>query len=90
MEQLREAIVDCILRAVLSSTSSSSQAPSYRGRSFLTDAVLAMWCEDANALSWLKKTAETIALPIPDTSLTVIKMAEMKKKLKAGIVQADC
>lgn len=70
VEQLREVIDDSIPQAVLSPPSPNQHAPSFGGHPILTNTVLAMWCEDANALSKLEKTAKTIALPIQDTTLT--------------------
>ncbi|XP_075970111.1 uncharacterized protein LOC142972739 [Anticarsia gemmatalis] len=85
-DQLREAIDDSILQAVLAPPSPSVHAPSFRGRPFLLDGALAMWCEDTNALDWLGKEIGNIASPVPGTTLTVIKQSEMKKKLKAGLL----
>ena len=85
-DQLRETIDDSILQAVLSPPSPSAQAPSFRGRPFLMDGVLAMWCEDANALSWLEETVKTMTSPIPGTTMTVIRQSELKKRLKAGLL----
>lgn len=85
-DQLREAIDECIEQAILAPPTPSAQAPSFRGRPFLLDGALAMWCEDLNALSWLEKAVKALTSPIPGTSLDVIKQTEMKKKLKAGLL----
>lgn len=85
-EQLRETIDDSILQAVLSPPHQTAQAPSFRGRPFLLDGALAMWCENANALNWLEEAVKNMTSPIPGTTLAVIKQSEMKKKLKAGLL----
>lgn len=86
-EQLRESIDDAILQCVLTPQSPGALTPpSFRGRPFLLDGVLAMWCEDDNALKWLEQSVKTMKSPIPDTTLAVIKMSDMKKKLRAGLL----
>ncbi|KAL0871690.1 hypothetical protein ABMA27_004206 [Loxostege sticticalis] len=85
-DQLRETIEDRILEAVLSPPSPSAQAPSFRGRPFLMDGVLAMWCENENALTWLEREASSMTSPVPGTALAVIRQSELKKRLKAGLL----
>ncbi|KAL0811048.1 hypothetical protein ABMA28_010328 [Loxostege sticticalis] len=85
-DQLRETINDSILQAVLFPPSPSAQAPSFRGRPFLMDGVLAMWCEDENALAWLERETSRMTSPIPGTTLAVIRQSELKKRLKAGLL----
>ncbi|KAL0879685.1 hypothetical protein ABMA27_003400 [Loxostege sticticalis] len=50
------------------------------------DGVLAMWCEDENALTWLETETSSMTSPIPGTALAVIRQSELKKKLKAGLL----
>lgn len=84
-EILRKSICNRIIEYSLSPLSENACIPQFRDDPFHLDGVLAMWCENAETLVWLKETVKTMTSPIPSTTLTVIAQSDIKKRLKARL-----
>ncbi|XP_028158478.1 uncharacterized protein LOC114351454 [Ostrinia furnacalis] len=82
-ERIRIAIDDRITDAALTP---GTRAPSLRGRPYLHEGAFAFWCEDARSREWLENQVKSIPSPIPDTTLTVVKLSEVRRKLRAGLL----
>ncbi|XP_063835313.1 mucin-5AC-like [Ostrinia nubilalis] len=83
--QLQDAVEDSILQVVLS-PSQTVLAPSFRGRPYLFQGALAMWCENDYTRDWLENALKSIPSPIPDTTLVVVKLSDLKRKIRAGLL----
>ncbi|XP_023934545.1 uncharacterized protein LOC112043382 isoform X2 [Bicyclus anynana] len=64
-------------------------APAFKGKAFLSEGVLKMWCQDDEALLWLKKCISTLVSPKPGTSLSVIPQTDIPIKVRSGLYVPD-
>lgn len=65
------------------------RTPAFRGKPFLSDGVIKMWCEDEFALDWLRHTTYKIGSPLPGTELIVCRQKEVPQRIKGTVYVPD-
>ncbi|XP_026735902.1 uncharacterized protein LOC113499591 [Trichoplusia ni] len=71
------------------STDPTVRTPAFRGRTFLSEGVIKMWCEDEFALNWLRRTTNKIPSPIPGTKLVVCRQRDIPQRVKGAVYVPD-
>lgn len=60
--------------------------PLFRGKPFLSEGVLKIWCEDDRTLDWLRANVNQLTSPVPNTTLAIIKQSEVTRQIKAALL----
>lgn len=85
-----EGIKKCLeerLQSALDNPTTNQEAGElgYRGKAYVGEGVLKLWCEDDDSVKWIRRTVEDIASPIAGTRLVVRPQAEIQKRLLCGL-----
>ncbi|XP_026744727.1 uncharacterized protein LOC113506067 [Trichoplusia ni] len=75
--------------ATVFSSDPTVRTPAFRGRTFLSDGVIKMWCEDEFALDWLRRTASRMSSPLPGTKLVVCRQKDIPQRIRGAIYVPD-